>query len=245
MSISIPSVDEEAWQKLEAGTAHSLNRLRALKTLVDAGIEAGVLIAPIVPGISSHPRKLDSTLRAIADHGAAFIGSCLQHLEGGTRTHFLNVLRTEHPILVESYGRLYAGKYAAPQYAWPGSFRTWHPQGTTPNRASTFNAASQGNRGSENVHTAKAFTIPTENTCTSRLILLTDQSRVRRSYAIFRCVLKRVLKPSLVDCLVKMASSRRRASATKSDRRPPLNTPTLTVAPRPTSPSLVCSQQYR
>ena len=144
MSISIPSVDEEAWQKLEAGTAHSLNRLRALKTLVDAGIEAGVLIAPIVPGISSHPRKLDSTLRAIADHGAAFIGSCLQHLEGGTRTHFLNVLRTEHPILVESYGRLYAGKYAAPQYAWPGSFRTWHPQGTTPNRASTFNAASQG-----------------------------------------------------------------------------------------------------
>src|SRR5688572_26825492 len=72
--ISVPSVDEEVWQKLEPGTAHPLQRLRAVRELVDAGIHAGVLMNPIVPGISSHPRLIEQTIRAIADHGAAFVG---------------------------------------------------------------------------------------------------------------------------------------------------------------------------
>ena len=39
--------------QLEPGTAHPLQRLRAVRALVDAGINAGVLMAPIVPGFSS------------------------------------------------------------------------------------------------------------------------------------------------------------------------------------------------
>ena len=48
-------VDEDAWRTLEPGTAHPLQRLRAVRELVDAGINAGVLMAPIVPGFSSQP----------------------------------------------------------------------------------------------------------------------------------------------------------------------------------------------
>ena len=50
--MSIPTVDEEAWRLLEPGTAHPIQRLRAVRELVDAGINAGVLMAPIVPGFS-------------------------------------------------------------------------------------------------------------------------------------------------------------------------------------------------
>lgn len=117
VNVSVPTVDEEAWRRLEPGTAPPLQRLRAVRTLVDAGVHAGVLMAPIVPGISSHPAKLEATLSAIADHGAAFVGAEVLHLEGGTRTHFFEFLAREYPELVGGYRRLYAGKYPTAPYA--------------------------------------------------------------------------------------------------------------------------------
>ncbi len=116
VSISIPTVDEDAWRSLEPGTAHPLQRLRAVRQLVDAGIDAGVLMAPIVPGISSHPHKIERTIRTIAEHGAKYVGGFVMHLEGGTRDHFLGFLQSEFPHLVERYGQLYASKYPAPEY---------------------------------------------------------------------------------------------------------------------------------
>ena len=49
--------------------------------LDDAGIEVGVLIAPVVPGLTSQPAKLERTIKAIADHGARFCGAVVMHLE--------------------------------------------------------------------------------------------------------------------------------------------------------------------
>jgi DNA repair photolyase len=115
--MSVPTVDEEAWEKMEPGTAHPLQRLRAVRELCEAGIRAGVLMAPIVPGISSQPAKLERTIKAVADHGPAFVGANILHLEGGTREHFLKFLAAEYPDLVEGYDRLYAGrKYASKRY---------------------------------------------------------------------------------------------------------------------------------
>jgi DNA repair photolyase len=114
--MSVPSVDEEAWERMEPGTAHPLQRLRAVRQLCDVGIRAGVLMAPIVPGITSQPAKIERTVKAIADHGAAFVGANILHLEGGTRKHFMKFLAAEYPQLVEAYGRLYAGKYAPKRY---------------------------------------------------------------------------------------------------------------------------------
>ena len=68
--LSVPTVDEEGWRRLEPGMAHPLQRLRAVRELVDAGIDAGVLMAPIVPGLTSQPAKLERTVKAIADSGA-------------------------------------------------------------------------------------------------------------------------------------------------------------------------------
>ncbi len=114
--VSVPTVDEDAWASLEPGAAHPLQRLRAVRALADAGIEAGVLVAPIVPGLTSHPAKIERTVKAIADHGARFCGAVVLHLEGGTREHFLRFLEREFPELAPRVDRLYAGKYAPRRY---------------------------------------------------------------------------------------------------------------------------------
>jgi len=114
--ISIPTVDEEAWEQLEPGVAHPMQRLRAVRELVDAGIECGVLMAPIVPGFSTQPAKIERTIKAIADAGARSIGAMVMHLEGGTRDHFMAMLAREYPEMSAKYQRLYASKYVPKDY---------------------------------------------------------------------------------------------------------------------------------
>ncbi len=115
--VSVPTVDEEAWRILEPGTAHPLQRLRAVRELNDAGIRAGVLMNPIVPGLTSQPAKLERTIKAIADHGAAFMGTNLLYLKDGTRVHFMNFLEKHFPALATKYLKLYRGAYAPEAYA--------------------------------------------------------------------------------------------------------------------------------
>src|SRR5260370_30293006 len=109
--MSVPTVDDDAWQQLEPGTAPPLQRLRAVRALVDAGVNAGVLMAPIVPGFSSARGKLERTIKAIADHGARFVGCNVMHLQEGTRVHFMNFIRRGFPSLRPRFERLYARKY--------------------------------------------------------------------------------------------------------------------------------------
>ena len=114
--MSVPSVDDDAWRVLEPGTAHPLQRLRAVRALADAGIDAGVLMAPIVPGFSSARSKVEATIKAIADHGARFVGCSVMHLADGTRTHFMGLLAREFPALVPKFERLYAKTHPPAAY---------------------------------------------------------------------------------------------------------------------------------
>jgi DNA repair photolyase len=114
--MSVPTVDEDAWRALEPGTAPPLQRLRAVRQLRDAGVNAGVLMAPVVPGFTTQPARLEATIKAIADHGAGFMGANLLYLKGGTKDHFIGFLQKHFPHLVASYNRLYAGAYAKTDY---------------------------------------------------------------------------------------------------------------------------------
>jgi len=114
--MSVPTVDEHAWSMLEPGTAPPLQRLRAVRELIDAGIHAGVLMNPIVPGFSSSRSKIERTVKAIADHGARFVGCNVMFLEAGTRAHFMKFLEREFPSWVPRYEKLYQKKYAPKEY---------------------------------------------------------------------------------------------------------------------------------
>src|SRR5262245_21734220 len=73
-------------------------------------------MAPVVPGFTTQPALLEATIKAIADHGAAFMGANLLYLKGGTKDHFIGFLQQEFPHLTAAYDRLYAGAYAKSEY---------------------------------------------------------------------------------------------------------------------------------
>ena len=115
--LSVPTTDRDAWQALEPGTAPPMQRLKAVQALANAGIDAGVLMAPLVPGFSTAPAKIEATIKAIADHGARFVGANVLFLDGATRDYFLRFLDREFPALVDQYDRLYASKRVPKDYA--------------------------------------------------------------------------------------------------------------------------------
>jgi DNA repair photolyase len=114
VTFSIPTLDEEIWHKTEPSTAPPGQRLRALKTLVDAGIKASVGMAPILPGLSDRPELMAEVVRAAREAGACGVWANVLFLRPGTREHFLAALERDWPELLPEYERLYAGRAYLP-----------------------------------------------------------------------------------------------------------------------------------
>jgi len=110
VTFSVPTLDDEVWRKTEPGTAHPRQRLRALKTLVDAGVRASVGMAPLLPGISDRPELMEQVVRAAREAGACGVWANLLYLRPGTREHFLTALADDYPEQLPAYERLYAGR---------------------------------------------------------------------------------------------------------------------------------------
>jgi DNA repair photolyase len=112
ISMSIGFVDEALWRSVEPGTPSPRRRLDAVRALSDAGFDVGVLMAPILPGLTDSDDSIDATVRAIAEAGAASVVPLPLHLRGGAREWYLAWLAREHPSLVGHYQELYgAGAY--------------------------------------------------------------------------------------------------------------------------------------
>ena len=110
VTFSVPTVDEDVWKRTEPSTAHPRQRLKAVKALVDAGVNARVGMAPILPGISDRPDQLREVVRAARKAGATGVWANLLFLKPGTREHFLEHLAEDWPEQVPLYEELYAGK---------------------------------------------------------------------------------------------------------------------------------------
>ena len=107
VTFSVPTLDHEIWRRTEPGTAPPRQRLRALARLVDAGIKAGVGMAPILPGLSDKPELLAEVVREARAAGATGIWANLLYLRPGTREHFLAALERDWPELLPEYEELY------------------------------------------------------------------------------------------------------------------------------------------
>jgi DNA repair photolyase len=107
VSVSIATLDEELSARLEPGVAPPRQRLRAIRLLTDAGIAAGVAVAPVLPGLTDSARSLAAVMRAARDAGATHSWSNVLNLRSGTREHFLGVLEREWPDELARYQRLY------------------------------------------------------------------------------------------------------------------------------------------
>jgi DNA repair photolyase len=107
VTFSVPTLDHEIWRRTEPGTAPPRQRLRALARLVEAGIDARVGMAPILPGLSDRPDLLADVVREARAAGATGIWANLLYLRPGTREHFLSALERDWPELLPEYERRY------------------------------------------------------------------------------------------------------------------------------------------
>ncbi|GAA1561997.1 intein-containing Rv2578c family radical SAM protein [Dactylosporangium maewongense] len=117
VSMSIGFVDEPLWRSVEPGTPSPRRRLDVVRRLADAGFAVGVLMAPILPGLTDTAESIDTTVAALAAAGAASVVPLALHLRPGAREWYQAWLAREHPHLAPRYRQLYGdGAYAGQAY---------------------------------------------------------------------------------------------------------------------------------
>jgi DNA repair photolyase len=114
--MSVPSVDARAWAALEPGTAAPEQRLRATRVLQDAGVDAAVLMMPLVPGVTTSKSGIERTASAVEAAGLRVAGAGVARFDPGAREHFFRFLHRTYPALLAGYRRLYAGAHAPAAY---------------------------------------------------------------------------------------------------------------------------------
>jgi DNA repair photolyase len=107
---SLPTLDERVWRTTELGTAPPASRLEAIRRLAAAGVDVGVGMAPILPGLSDDPEQLEAVVRAARAAGARGIWASVVHLRPGVREHFLEALAHDWPEQVARYEALFASR---------------------------------------------------------------------------------------------------------------------------------------
>jgi DNA repair photolyase len=115
-ALSVPTLDERAWRATEPHTPHPRARLEAVAELRRAGIETGVLVAPLMPGVNDRPEQVERILELAGEAGASYVTGIPLHLRGEVRQLFFEWLREHRPELVPLYETLYRrGAYMRPE----------------------------------------------------------------------------------------------------------------------------------
>ena len=112
VSFSIGTLDRSVWKLTEPGTPPPDLRIEALRRLGELGVSCGVLVAPVLPGLSDSEEKLTEVVEACADAGAVSIAGVALHLRGAVRGHYFDWLTAARPDLVRLHrGRFRRGAY--------------------------------------------------------------------------------------------------------------------------------------
>jgi DNA repair photolyase len=114
-AFSIPTLDEDVWRRSEPGTPHPRKRIEAVARLNQAGVACGVLVAPLLPGISDSKEQIRTVVEAALDAGATFVSPILLHLRPIVKDVYLDWLGDNYPDLMPRYEEMYArSAYARP-----------------------------------------------------------------------------------------------------------------------------------
>jgi DNA repair photolyase len=114
VNFSIATLDESVWRATEPGTPHPRRRVEAVRKLNEAGIPCGVLVAPIIPGLSDGDDQLAEVVEAVVAAGAVSISAICLHLRAGVRDVFFERLATTHPDLVAGMQERYGSRAYLP-----------------------------------------------------------------------------------------------------------------------------------
>ena len=116
INFSVGSMDEQVWQNNEPGAPGPMARMEAMQFLVENGITAGVMMAPLLPGISDSEESINDVAAAAAEHKAQFLGANVLFLKPGSKEWFMPMLRETYPHLTTAYDKMYRKTYAPRDY---------------------------------------------------------------------------------------------------------------------------------
>jgi DNA repair photolyase len=108
VNLTITTLNTKLARVLEPRAPRPDLRLAAVRELVSAGINAGVICAPVLPGITDSPASLDALVRATKKVGGKYIYANPLFLKPCSASVFLPFLEKEFPQLVESYRKRFA-----------------------------------------------------------------------------------------------------------------------------------------
>ena len=114
--MSVPTVDEDAWR---TSSRAPRTRCSGCARSASSSTPASTPACSWRRSFRASPRratKLERTIKAIADHGARFVGCNVMYLQDGTRTHFMKFIEREFPSMRPRFERLYARKYPPEAY---------------------------------------------------------------------------------------------------------------------------------
>jgi len=109
VNLSVPTIDERVWRQTEPHTPSPAARLDAVAELRRRGIDSGVLIAPLMPGVNDSPEQVQPIVDRAREAGATFLGGVALHLRDDVRDVFFAWLQAKRPDLIPQYEQLYAG----------------------------------------------------------------------------------------------------------------------------------------
>ncbi len=93
--LSITTLDRDLARVMEPRAATPSKRLETIRALKDAGVPVGVMVAPVIPGLTCH--ELEAILKASAEAGADRAGFVIVRLPHEIRTLFEEWLRMNFP----------------------------------------------------------------------------------------------------------------------------------------------------
>lgn len=115
--LTITTMDTGLARVLEPRAPRPDLRIRTLKALRQAGIRAGVLCSPLMPGITDMRSSMDAVARAAAGAGACFFAAGALFLKPCSLPTFLDFVRTHFPALLAAYERRYGtSAFVSPAY---------------------------------------------------------------------------------------------------------------------------------
>jgi len=105
--VTITTIDRELARRIEPRAPTPESRLRAVARLRESGIDVGVNVMPILPGITDPPLLLEALVRRIAEAGATHLGACALRLQRAARERYLPFIESEFPALAARYRGAY------------------------------------------------------------------------------------------------------------------------------------------
>ena len=108
VNLTVTTLDTSLARILEPRAPRPDLRLGAVRALCSAGVNAGVICAPVLPGITDSPAALDALVAATKAAGGKYIYANPLFLKPCSANVFLPFLEKEFPQLAEQYRRRYA-----------------------------------------------------------------------------------------------------------------------------------------